>query len=82
MDFHEEDNNIITSSRSQMFLKIGVLKNLESLFNKVAGHQACNFTKKRLLHRCFPMNIVKFLRVPFFYRTPPVAAFLLSYCFS
>ena len=24
MDFHEEDNNIIRSSRLQMFLKIGV----------------------------------------------------------
>ena len=27
MDFHEEDDDIIRSSRSQMFLKIGVLKN-------------------------------------------------------
>ena len=25
---------------------------LESLFNKVAGFQACNFTKKRLQHKC------------------------------
>ena len=24
--------------------------------------QACNFIKKRLRHRCFPMNIAKFLR--------------------
>ena len=23
---------------------------------------------------CFPMNFAKFLRTPFFYRTPPVAA--------
>ena len=23
---------------------------------------------------CFPVNFVKFLRTPFFYRTPPVAA--------
>ena len=37
---------------------------LKSLFNKVAGLQACNFTKKRLQHRCFPVNIVKFLRTP------------------
>ena len=34
----------------------------ESLFNKVACLKACNFTKKRLQHRCFPMNIVNFLR--------------------
>ena len=33
---------------------------LESLFNKVTGLQACNFTRKRLQHRCFPMNIANF----------------------
>ena len=27
MDFHEEDDNIIRSSASQMFFKIGALKN-------------------------------------------------------
>ena len=26
--------------------------------------QACNFIKKRLQHRCFPLNITKFLRTP------------------
>ena len=49
----------------QMFFKIGVLKNfaksqktpvLEFLFNKVADLKACNFIKKRLRHRYFPMN--------------------------
>ena len=35
---------------------------LESLFNKVAGLQACNFIKKRYQHRCFPVNISKFSR--------------------
>ena len=35
---------------------------LESLFNNVAGLKACNFIKKRLQHRCFPVNIAKFLR--------------------
>ena len=34
----------------------------KSLFNKVACLKACNFTKKRLQHRCFPMNIANFLR--------------------
>ena len=32
---------------------------LESLFNKAAGHKACNFIKKRLQHRCFPVNTAK-----------------------
>ena len=28
--------------------------------------QACNFIKKRLQHRCFPMKFEKFLRAPLF----------------
>ena len=32
---------------------------LESLFNK-----ACSFIKKKLQHRCFPVNIAKFIRTP------------------
>ena len=35
---------------------------LESLFNKVAGLQACSFIKKRLQQRCFPVKLAKFLR--------------------
>ena len=42
---------------------------LESIFNKVAGLHACNFIKKRLQQWCFPVNITKFLRTPFSYRT-------------
>ena len=37
---------------------------LESLFNKFAGLKTCNFIKKRLQQRCFPVNIAKFLRTP------------------
>ena len=33
---------------------------LECLFIKVIGLQACNFNKKRLQQRCFPVNIAKF----------------------
>ena len=36
-----------------MFFKIGVL-------------QVCNFIKKRLQHRCFPVKLAKFLKTPFF----------------
>ena len=56
-----------------MFFKIGVLANFaiftgkhrcwKSLFNKVAGLQACNFVKKRLQHRCFPVITAKFLKI-------------------
>ena len=38
---------------------------LESPFNKVVDLKACNFVKKRLQRRCFPMKFVKFLRTPF-----------------
>ena len=37
---------------------------LESLFIRAAGLKTCNFIKNRLKHRCFPVNIVKFLRTP------------------
>ena len=33
---------------------------LDFLFNKTAG-LACNFNKKRLQHRCFPVNYAKCL---------------------
>ena len=47
---------------------------LESLFNEPVGLRACNPTKKRLPHSCFPMKIAKFLRIIFFYIRVPAAA--------
>ena len=52
---------------------------LESVFDKVAGLkliklQACNFIKKKLRLRGFPVHIAKFSRPAFFNRTHPVAA--------
>ena len=35
---------------------------LKSLFNIVAGLQACNFITKRLHNRCLPVNIAKFFK--------------------
>ena len=59
----------------EVFCKIGVLKNfckfhrktpvLESLFNR-----ACNFIKKRLQNRCFPVKFAKFLTTPTFLTLP------------
>ena len=64
-------DNILRSSRTEVFCEKGVLKNFtkftgkhlcQSLFfNKVAG----SLLKKRLYHRCFPVNFAKFLRTPF-----------------
>ena len=63
------------SSRPEVFCQKSVLRNFtkftgkylcQSLFfNKVAGLSA-TLLKKRLWHRCFPVNFVKFLRAPFF----------------
>ena len=58
-----------------MFCEKGVLRSsakftgkhlCQSLFfNKVAGRPG-TLLKKRLWHRCFPVNFGKFLRTPFF----------------
>ena len=37
----------------------------ESLFNKVTSLQSCNFTKKRLQQRRFPVNIANFKKTYF-----------------
>ena len=72
------------NSRSQMFFRIGVLKNcsnvyrktplLDSLFNKIAGLQTYNLIKKKLQHKCFSVNIAK-LYDRLFHRTPPDECF-------
>ena len=61
-------------SRSQMFFKLGVLKN----FVIFTGKYLCRSlflikltpkTPKRLQHRCFLVNYAKFLRAPFLQNT-------------
>ena len=39
---------------------------LESFFSKGLGLKAYNCIKKKTQHRCFPVNIVKFLRTALF----------------
>ena len=52
---------------SQKFRKIHKKTPLpESLFNKVSGLRPATVLKKRLWHRCFPVNFAKFLKTPFF----------------
>ena len=43
-------------------------------FIKVAGLRPVTLLKKRLWDRYFPVNSAKFIRTPFFNRTPPMAA--------
>ena len=57
-----------------MFLEIVVLKKFPNFTGKqVAGLQKCNFLKKKLQHRFFPVKFAKFLNA-LFYRTSPVGA--------
>ena len=64
------------SRRPKVFCKKGVLRKFtkftgkhlcQSLFfNNVAGLRTATLLKKRLWHRCFPVDFVKFLRTPFY----------------
>ena len=59
----------------EMLCKKGVLKNFAKLtgkhlcmslfFNKVASRRSATLLKKKLWHRCFPVDFAKFLRTPF-----------------
>ena len=67
-------SKITRSNHRRCSIKKVVLKNfanihkktplLQSLFNNVAGLRPCSFIKKRLQHRCFPVNIAKSARTP------------------
>ena len=66
------------SSRPEVYCKKDVLGNFakftgkhlyQRLFNKVAALWSETLLKKRLWHRCFPLNFVKFLK-HLFCRTP------------
>ena len=67
------------SSHQRCSMKKGVLKNFTKftgkhlcqslIFNKLAVLRPATLLKKRLWHRCFPVNFVKFLRTPFLQNT-------------
>ena len=66
---------ILRSSHLRCSVRKDVLRNFakftgkylcQSLFfNKVAGLRPATLLKKRLWHKCSPMNFAKFLRTPF-----------------
>ena len=67
------------SSHQRCPVRKGVLRNFAKFtgkqlckslfFNKVAGLSPATLLKKRLLHRCFPVNFVKFLGISFLQNT-------------
>ena len=55
---------------SWKFRKIHKKTHFQSLvLNKVSGLRSATLLKKRLWHRCFPVNFAKFLRAPFLQNT-------------
>ena len=50
----------VRSSRSELFLRKGVLK----ICSKFTGEHLATLLKKRLWHRCFPVDFAKFLKAP------------------
>ena len=70
---------ISRSSHQRCPMRKGVLRNFakftrkhlcQSLFlNKVAGLNPATLLKKKLWHRCLPVNFAKFLRKPFLQNT-------------
>ena len=66
---------VVRSSHQRCSVTKGVLRNFENFtgknlcqclfFNKDAGLSPATLLKKRLWHRCFPVNFAKFLRTPF-----------------
>ena len=72
--FHKK--SVSRSSRPEVFCKKGVLRNFAKItvkhpcqslfFNKVAGLRTANLLKERLWHKCFTVNVLKFLKTPFY----------------
>ena len=64
----QSSRGVLRKKYSQKFCKIHRKTPVpESLFNKVEIFKSSLFLlKKRLWHRCFPVNFAKFLRTPFF----------------
>ena len=80
---------IRTEAATEVFYKKRVLRNFAKftdcqslIFNKVAGFRAVTLLKKKPWHRCFPVNSAKFLRTPFFNKTPPGECFCTSHLFQ
>ena len=67
------------SSHQSCSIKKVFLKISQNLQENTCAWVSCRqrpttLLKKRLWHRCFPVNFTKFLRTPFFNRTPLVTA--------
>ena len=58
-------SSLITFHASKFTIKIPERRHWPRSGIFIVNFEACNFIKKGLWHRCFPMNFAKFLRAPF-----------------
>ena len=61
--FPWEVHKFFRSNHRSCFMKNAVLKNFAVSTGKL---QTCNFIKKRLQHRCFPLNICEIFKNTYF----------------
>ena len=54
----------------------------EPLFNKIADLSPATLLKKKLWHRCFPVNFAKFPRTPFLQNTLWTTASITTWIFT
>ena len=54
----------------EVFCKKGVLKNFATFKGKHLCQSRSFLIKLRLWHRCFPVNVAKFVKAPFLQYTP------------
>ena len=57
---------ISQNSQENTCVKVSFLTCQSFFFNKVASPRLATLFKKRIWHRCFPVNFAKFLRTPSF----------------
>ena len=79
LSYQQSKNQILKMSYQRCSMWKGVLRNFTTLtgkrlcqnlfFNKVAGFRPATLLKKRLWHRCFSVNFVRFLRALFLQNT-------------
>ena len=74
LTYTSDSNWYIQKQPTEVFGRNGTLRNFtkftekhlrHSLFFKKVASRPVTLLKKRLWHRCFPVNFVKFLRTPF-----------------
>ena len=80
--FSEKNNLFWEAVAWRCSCKESVLKNFANFIGKhLCSPRSATLLKKRFWHRYFPVNFAKFLRMPFFHRTPLVVVSIFPHCY-